>query len=345
MNVPIDGINTLQRSHARPRDDANSMIQANLFSIERSDLSPTAAGSGKMSNNGIKEKIAITRNKQQRLSLMYHSANCRGDMGCKIKQHCAKMKILLHHMAACQGSRCAVAHCATTSTIYNHYLKCKDINCPVCAPVRNIMRNASRNSSSMSAAITDQAQERSSTPRRLGIPRPIDSRSTSFPIEREGMLTNESVSSLPSFEPPSASQSSREHHYSVHLSSHEEQNAMNNQQQQESFNGHQCKSRCIDILTGLQTHQHGWVFNSPVDPVLLGVPDYFEIIKTPMDLGSVETRLKSGFYKSIDDFARDVYLTFNNATAFNEHGSNVYNMAKELEAKFIKDMSILYSQL
>ena len=48
------------------------------------------------------------------------------------------------------------------------------------------------------------------------------------------------------------------------------------------------KQKCMEVLKGLQAHQHGWVFNTPVDPVELGLPDYFEIIKKPMHLRTVQ---------------------------------------------------------
>jgi Bromodomain/TAZ zinc finger len=105
------------------------------------------------------------------------------------------------------------------------------------------------------------------------------------------------------------------------------------------------KSKCTEVLKGMQTHQHGWVFNSPVDPVELGLPDYFDIIKKPMDLGTVQKRLENGFYHSIDEFAIDVNLTFDNATTYNEDGSVVYNMATELKTKFSMDLRKLYDQL
>ena len=36
------------------------------------------------------------------------------------------------------------------------------------------------------------------------------------------------------------------------------------------------RTKCLEVLKVLQSHQHGWVFNSPLDPVKLGLPDYFE---------------------------------------------------------------------
>lgn len=105
------------------------------------------------------------------------------------------------------------------------------------------------------------------------------------------------------------------------------------------------KSKCIETLKGLQTHQHGWVFNSPVDPVELGLPDYFDIIKKPMDLGTVQKRLENGAFHCIEDFHTDVNLTFENAMTYNENGSVVYEMAQELKVQFAFDYKKLLAQL
>lgn len=105
------------------------------------------------------------------------------------------------------------------------------------------------------------------------------------------------------------------------------------------------KQKCNEVLKALQTHQHAWVFNCPVDPVELGLPDYFEVIKKPMDLGTVHKKLDNNAYHSIDDFQNDVNLTFDNAMTYNEEGTVVYDMAKELKVKFEADYKLLVKQL
>jgi E1A/CREB-binding protein len=105
------------------------------------------------------------------------------------------------------------------------------------------------------------------------------------------------------------------------------------------------KAKCGEVLKGLQSHNHGWVFNTPVDPVELGLPDYFEIIKKPMDLGTVSKKLDNGAYHFITEFAADVKLTFDNAMTYNEEGSVVHDMAKELMIKFLADYKKLMAQL
>jgi E1A/CREB-binding protein len=105
------------------------------------------------------------------------------------------------------------------------------------------------------------------------------------------------------------------------------------------------KAKCHEILKTLQMHQHAWVFNTPVDPVELGLPDYFQVIKNPMDLGTVRKKLENGVYTKLEQFEAHVNLTFDNAMLYNPEGSVVYNMAKDMKAKFIQDWSKLIALL
>lgn len=88
------------------------------------------------------------------------------------------------------------------------------------------------------------------------------------------------------------------------------------------------------LLKRLMSHQFGWVFNTPVDVVKLNIPDYFTVIKHPMDLGTVKGRLSSGQYPSPHEFAADVRLTFSNAMTYNPPGNDVHFMAETLSKYF-----------
>ena len=87
---------------------------------------------------------------------------------------------------------------------------------------------------------------------------------------------------------------------------------------------------CSDLLTRLMKHKFGWVFNKPVDVKGLGLHDYHTIVKHPMDLGTVKTRLDKNWYKSPREFAEDVRLTFGNAMLYNPKGQDVHFMAEQL---------------
>ncbi|XP_021773799.1 transcription factor GTE4-like [Chenopodium quinoa] len=89
-------------------------------------------------------------------------------------------------------------------------------------------------------------------------------------------------------------------------------------------------SKCSSLLQKIMNHKHGWVFNQPVDVKRLGLRDYFDIIKHPMDLGTVKGRLTKNWYKTPREFAEDVRLTFHNALTYNPPGQDVHIMAREL---------------
>ncbi|CAL0300836.1 unnamed protein product [Lupinus luteus] len=91
---------------------------------------------------------------------------------------------------------------------------------------------------------------------------------------------------------------------------------------------------CSQILQKLMKHKHGWIFNVPVDVTGMGLHDYYDIIKKPMDLGTVKTNLATNVYSTPSDFADDVRLTFNNALTYNPKGHDVYAMAEQLMVRF-----------
>ena len=105
------------------------------------------------------------------------------------------------------------------------------------------------------------------------------------------------------------------------------------------------KAKCLEVLKVLQSHQHAWVFNTPVDPVELNLPDYYEVIKVPMDLGTIRKKLDNGVYHRLEEFEEHVSLTFDNAMMYNPEGTVVYNMAKDMKVKFQADYKTLLDQL
>ena len=76
----------------------------------------------------------------------------------------------------------------------------------------------------------------------------------------------------------------------------------------------------------VQTDPFGKFFLSPVDPVALGIPTYFDIIKDPMDLGTINSKLERGRYASPEEFEADVRLVLHNCFLFNHPGKVFYDM-------------------
>ncbi|KZV42128.1 hypothetical protein F511_29807 [Dorcoceras hygrometricum] len=101
---------------------------------------------------------------------------------------------------------------------------------------------------------------------------------------------------------------------------------------------------CSSLLQRLMKHNHGWVFNEPVNAKALGLHDYHDIIKHPMDLGTIKTRLSQKWYKSPREFAEDVRLVFRNAMTYNPKGQDVHFMAEQLSQIFEERWQILETE-
>lgn len=51
--------------------------------------------------------------------------------------------------------------------------------------------------------------------------------------------------------------------------------------------------------------------------------DYLEVIKTPMDLGTIKSRIENNYYNHHEDIANDVRLVWTNCMLYNRDGSEV----------------------
>jgi hypothetical protein len=94
--------------------------------------------------------------------------------------------------------------------------------------------------------------------------------------------------------------------------------------------------KCLPVVQDLIDDQFGWVFHDAVDPVALGLPDYFEVVKTPMCLELVKKKLDNAIYSEMGAFARDLKLVFENAILYNGETSEVGALAQSMLEKFDK---------
>ncbi|XP_077054125.1 polybromo 1, like isoform X3 [Siphateles boraxobius] len=69
-------------------------------------------------------------------------------------------------------------------------------------------------------------------------------------------------------------------------------------------------------------------------PSKLHYPDYYAVIKDPIDLRTVAQRIQAGHYKSISAMAKDVDLLTKNAKTYNEPGSQVFKDANTIKKVF-----------
>ncbi len=93
----------------------------------------------------------------------------------------------------------------------------------------------------------------------------------------------------------------------------------------------------LELLNGIMATKHALeYFNEPVDVEALELTDYYDIIKQPMDLGTVSDKLQKGDYTDLEELFSDVRLTFNNAVTYNPAKLPVHKAAVDLLNRFNK---------
>ena len=90
------------------------------------------------------------------------------------------------------------------------------------------------------------------------------------------------------------------------------------------------KSDLLAILRKIEEQQFSWPFRQPVDPK--EVPDYLDVIKEPIDLSTMEKRIRTDtHYKSKQMLYSDLVLMVDNCKLYNEESSTYVHCAVSLE--------------
>lgn len=100
--------------------------------------------------------------------------------------------------------------------------------------------------------------------------------------------------------------------------------------------------RCERLLLYIFCHELSVGFREPVSP---SVPNYYKIIKQPMDLKKVKKKLQlrsSQFYQSTLEFVSDMRLIFKNCAQYNEVGSEMADSGKAVALYFEEKLPELF---
>ncbi|KAK7064899.1 Bromodomain-containing protein [Favolaschia claudopus] len=107
---------------------------------------------------------------------------------------------------------------------------------------------------------------------------------------------------------------------------------------------------CSATILKLKKQNFAYPFLRPVDYVMLCLPQYPSIVRNPMDLSTIERKLKSSNpehldsnpdhprYLNVDEYIADVRLMVNNCLLFNGPENPVSGMAKRLEEAFDEEI-------
>uniref|UniRef100_A0A3B3ZTW2 Bromodomain containing 4 n=1 Tax=Periophthalmus magnuspinnatus TaxID=409849 RepID=A0A3B3ZTW2_9GOBI len=94
---------------------------------------------------------------------------------------------------------------------------------------------------------------------------------------------------------------------------------------------------CASLVREMLSKKHAayaWPFYKPVDVDALGLHDYHDIIKHPMDLSTIKVKLENRQYRDPQEYAADVRLMFSNCYKYNPPDHEVVAMARKLQDVF-----------
>ncbi|XP_032551994.1 bromodomain testis-specific protein isoform X2 [Chiroxiphia lanceolata] len=93
------------------------------------------------------------------------------------------------------------------------------------------------------------------------------------------------------------------------------------------------------VMKAVWRHNYSWPFHQPVDAAALNLPDYYSIIKKPMDLGTIKKRLEHNYYTKAAECIEDFKTMFLNCYMYNKPGDDIVFMAEELEKVFMQKIA------
>lgn len=90
------------------------------------------------------------------------------------------------------------------------------------------------------------------------------------------------------------------------------------------------KSELLSIVRKTEDQQFSWPFREPVDTT--EVTDYLEVIKDPIDLSTIEKRIRKGdWYKTKEMLRVDMMRMVTNCKTYNDATSPYFECAESLE--------------
>ncbi|NXO20193.1 BRDT protein, partial [Cisticola juncidis] len=93
------------------------------------------------------------------------------------------------------------------------------------------------------------------------------------------------------------------------------------------------------VMRAMWRHNFSWPFHQPVDAAALNLPDYYTIVKKPMDLGTIKKRLEHNYYTRAAECIEDFKTMFWNCYMYNKPGDDIVFMAEELEKVFMQKIA------
>ncbi|KAH9251081.1 hypothetical protein BASA81_011156 [Batrachochytrium salamandrivorans] len=265
----------------------------------------------------------IQKQRRNRLVLLRHASRCVQEK-CQT-QYCPAMKVLWAHVSLCQKNDCSVPHCVSSHYVLSHFHRCRDSECQVCVGIEKKSLDSPQQHHHHHQALATQPPP----------PPPHhhhhhNAKTEHVDVQTYNKRLADSAANTNSTLDPKFTRGSKDGSGpSLPLSMPKEEIV----QHLDALSVEFLQLVFAPMLRKLMEHTkfNNGVFNEPVDPIALNIPDYFNVVKRPMDLGTIRRRLDNCRYHRPADFEADVRLVFDNAMRFNPAENFVHYHAQQLK--------------
>ena len=112
-----------------------------------------------------------------------------------------------------------------------------------------------------------------------------------------------------------------------------------------TFNPDELRKALLPVWKAVDAIEEAGPFRIPVNPEALQIPDYFDVIKNPMDLSTIREKLDSFAYPDPRSFCADMWQMFDNTWLYNRKNSKVYKFCTKLSEVFVEHMNPVIEKL
>merc|ERR1711942_579555 len=81
-------------------------------------------------------------------------------------------------------------------------------------------------------------------------------------------------------------------------------------------------------LENIVYHKHSPIFARPIRA--RDAPDYHRLVKRPMDISTIRSKIKAGSITSFGEMKRDILLMLTNALMYNSRADGIYRESMEM---------------
>lgn len=85
------------------------------------------------------------------------------------------------------------------------------------------------------------------------------------------------------------------------------------------------------LIESIDNDRYSEPFLEPVDWEKMGLLDYPQIVKNPMDLATCKEKLLSGRYATYEEVFGDIQLIWDNCKLYNMIGCEIYKICERME--------------